>query len=57
MTDRDDRIETYYQESAWDLAERLVDAEDELEVWKAQVVVLQDRVEGLKDRIEALVHG
>ncbi|MGW1547490.1 hypothetical protein [Streptomyces sp. NPDC002346] len=27
---RDDRIETYYEQSAWDLAERVVDLEDEL---------------------------
>jgi hypothetical protein len=31
---RDERIEEYYQQSAWDLAEWLVDAEDEIEVWK-----------------------
>lgn len=30
MASRDDRIETYYQESAWQLAEWLVDLEDEL---------------------------
>lgn len=27
---RDERIENYYQQSAWDLAERIVDLEDEL---------------------------
>jgi hypothetical protein len=27
---RDERIENYYQWSAWDLAERIVDLEDEL---------------------------
>lgn len=30
MTDRDKRIEHYYHWSAWDLAERIVDLEDEL---------------------------
>ena len=34
---RDKRIESYYQESAWDLAEWLVDAEDEIEMWKKKV--------------------
>lgn len=29
MDSRDDRIESYYQESARDLAERIVDLEDE----------------------------
>lgn len=28
---RDDRIESYYQQSAWALAERIVDLEDERE--------------------------
>lgn len=39
--DQGDRIDTYYQESARTLAEKLVDAEDEIEVWKARV----DRLE------------
>lgn len=37
MKDRDERIEDYYNHSAWDLAEWLVDAEDEIETWKAKV--------------------
>lgn len=28
---RDDRIESYYQQSVWELAERIVDLEDERE--------------------------
>jgi hypothetical protein len=28
MKSRDERIETYYHQSAWDLAERVVDLED-----------------------------
>jgi hypothetical protein len=28
---RDERIESYYQQSAWDLAERIVELEDDLE--------------------------
>lgn len=43
--DRDHRIETYYQDSAWDLAESLVDAEDEIEKWKARFA----RLEGERD--------
>lgn len=31
MASRDERIETYYHQSAWDLAERIVDLEDEAE--------------------------
>lgn len=30
MSARDERIESYYQESAWDLAERIVDLEDQV---------------------------
>jgi hypothetical protein len=30
MASRDERIETYYHESAWDLAEKVVDLEDEI---------------------------
>lgn len=40
--DRDARIEAYYQESAWEIAEWLVDAEDEIEVWKQKVARLED---------------
>lgn len=38
---RAQRIESHYQESAWSLAEWLVDAEDEIEVWKAKVARLE----------------
>ena len=38
---RDDRIETYYQDSAWDLAERIVDLEDELEELKFRMTGLE----------------
>lgn len=39
MDSREDRIERYYDGySAWDLAELLVDAEDEIESWKRQVI-------------------
>jgi uncharacterized protein Usg len=31
VTDRDERIETYYNWSAWDLAEKIVELEDEIE--------------------------
>jgi hypothetical protein len=31
VTNRDERIETYYHQSAWDLAEKVVDLEDETE--------------------------
>lgn len=30
ITSRDERIETYYHQSAWDLAERIVNLEDEI---------------------------
>lgn len=38
---RDERIEGYYHESAWYLAERVVDLEDEIEE-------LRHRLEGLE---------
>lgn len=38
---RDERIEEYYEESAWELAERVVDLEDEL-------AELKGRMEGLE---------
>lgn len=34
---RDDRIESYYHESARDLAERLVDAEDQIAIWGPKI--------------------
>lgn len=41
VTNRDQRIENYYQQSAWDLAERIVDLEDNLtelkRVWGERV--------------------
>ncbi|MEU5166841.1 hypothetical protein [Streptomyces mutomycini] len=37
MTDRDERIETYYHSGARELAEWLVDLEDEVEGLKKQV--------------------
>jgi tryptophan 2,3-dioxygenase len=40
--DRADRIEEYFDDClASELAEKLVDAEDELEVWKAKVIKLE----------------
>ncbi len=44
MSDRDSRIESYYQESAWELATLLVDREDEIEVWKGKVIELTDKI-------------
>ncbi len=40
MTDeeREERVESYYQESARELAERLVETEEELEMWRAQAL-------------------
>ena len=38
MSDRDDRIETLYNESAWDLAEQVVDLQDKNARLVAQVV-------------------
>lgn len=46
-TDREDRIEAYYHQSARDLAEWLVDAEDEIETWKAKVVTLNRALDRL----------
>ena len=37
MTSRDERIENYYQQSAWDLAERIVDLEDEVKKLKDEL--------------------
>lgn len=42
MVDRNERIENYYHNSAWDLAEWLVDAEDEIEMWKGVVRKLSE---------------
>jgi hypothetical protein len=44
---RDERIEEYYHESAWDLAERVVDLEDEV---KALVSVDTDRIKALENQ-------
>ena len=38
---RDDRIESYYHRSAWELAERVVDLEDELGELKARLAGLE----------------
>lgn len=44
MTDRESRIDDYHEgESARRLAELLVDAEDEIEMWKARIVELEGR--------------
>lgn len=47
MASRDERIETYYHQSAWDLAERVVDLEDEAE---AVASVEGDRLAALEAR-------
>jgi hypothetical protein len=36
VSERDERIENYYQQSAWDLAERIVDLEDGMKLLKEQ---------------------
>lgn len=39
---REERLDNYYEgESAWELTVKLVDAEDEIEVWKAKVARLE----------------
>ena len=43
MSSREDRIENYFDDYlASELAEKLVDTEDELEVWKAKVIHLEE---------------
>jgi hypothetical protein len=37
---RDERIENYYQQSAWDLAERIVDLEDRLDEQRERAAFL-----------------
>jgi hypothetical protein len=39
---RNERIESYYQQSAWELAERIVDLEDSLALYKANQKILSD---------------
>jgi hypothetical protein len=45
MASRDERIETYYHQSAWELAESLVDAEDEVtklrSAWRAATATIE----------------
>lgn len=43
---REERIDEYHEKPALDLAELLVDAEDEIEVWKARLAGLEARADG-----------
>lgn len=45
MSNRDERIEHYYHESAWDLAEWLVDAEDEIKMWQGRYTQMVEELE------------
>lgn len=42
------RIDSYYNESAWELAGMLVDAEDEIALWKDKVKALEFRLAELE---------
>ena len=45
---REDRIEDYYHESTRDLAEWLVDAEDEIDMWKRVLRKAEIEIEAYK---------
>lgn len=45
---REDRIEEYYDWGARELAELLVDAEDEIEMWKRVLRKAEDEIKALR---------